>query len=273
MQRCFGVRVSRTRVLEVLQLTNVQPGRPILTLRCQGGLCALEANGRVVETRGGIPVRHRSERLMQAMLERLGGCRHLSLVGSSLRHDGVLDLLLAFEIHHDLVLAARDEVSRRFGECLAHDPVLSTCPGPECSWQLPLYAPVWSAFAAHIDGLRRLCDEVSYSEFDPSCDLQSILGNAQPAVHPIRDLHTGLSLGFKTMVAALHRQHRGQVLAPLALALGRCTLHEYVDAVTASRRMLSGAFRDVRDADERQFRSVISSEAEVMVEYCRLVSG
>ncbi len=254
-------------------MTSNLPVRPTLALRCQDGLWVLEANGRIVETLRGTPVQHRSKQLMQAMIDRLGDCHDLALVGSSLQTDGALDMLLAFAIHHDWVMVGRDDILLRFGDCLAHDPVLSTCPGPESSWQLPLYAPVWSVFAREIDGLRRLRDEVSHSRFDPSLSLHSMLEGAQDVITPIRGMYAGLSPERKTAVMALHGRHAGQVLAPIALALAKCTVSEYVDAVAASRCMLSGAFSDVRKADELQFRKIVRDEANIMLEYCRLASG
>lgn len=250
-----------------------QSNRPVISAVERDGSWCLVSGTAQIETWKGTPIRHRSRELITDMAAQLNECKSVSVAGASLEFDGPLGYFLAFVIHHQWALDGMDDVSQDFADCLARDPILRTCAGPECAWQLPCYGPVWSAFKDEISALNELASTLDQGQFDESFDRTATIGEAMPAIRAVESVHNRLAPEHKTLVMMLHARHGNQVLAPIALARGACKLSDYEDAVVANQGMLSEAFRDVRRKDEREFRATVNAEARTMLEYARLSMG
>ncbi len=224
-------------------------------------------------TTSGKPIRHPARAMLLAMrqqLEERGGIR---VEGTEIVEPRFVSFHAVFSIEQDWVSEGRDDLTLDFEGCLASDRILRDVPGPERVSQLSLYRPVYDCFDGVIGDLRALADGLDHGSWQSGSTPERVLGEYSEPIESVRKLHSSLSIPSKAVAMLLSAVHDHQVLAPLALVRGLCSVDEYVDAVVASQCMLHEAFGDVSRRAEKTLRDQIATDATVLMQYLQMVGA
>ncbi len=241
----------------VIPVSDSPESLPELGAAARSCFC-LVAEGRVQRTPGGRPLAHASRSLMEAIREEAERTGQLSLEFPGL-HSMLCTLI-------DYIEPGRN----RLGPCLKlvlSDPTLSLCAGPELVEQCALLEPVHRYLKRH---------ELLLLNFPQSTDPDSKLEWLSMAgversrldafvAHFDQQLE---SLGGARQCVVTYALHAHNVFLPgVLLALGDCTIDEYVDAYIAVHCLIAGVFADTSRRQEQRARAQVTADATVMTRF------
>lgn len=177
-----------------------------------------------------------------------------------------------FSIQKEWIESGKDDLTREFGEHLVNDTVLNPVAGPEQVDQYARWKPIEDWLGESLTYLRQLVWSIQYGspDLEPEHDgqepVRERIRNHEEVVR-LRDLFLTLQPEQRAVVMYLHAIHRGPVLFPMTLVLGRCTPAEYAQGVMASQFVLAGVFGDVDEAEHRQSFEELRADARTALEY------
>lgn len=246
---------------------------PSLRVERSGDSWSLLHGSDQVTTTGGKPIRHPARAMLIAMLRQLEERGGICIEGTEIVEPKFVGFHAVFSIEQDWVVEGKDDLTLDFKGHLASDRVLRDVPGPERVYQLSLYQPVYDCFDDVIGDLRALADELDQGDWRPGFRPERVLDKHAKSIESVRALHASLPSPAKAVVMLLLAIHDSQVLAPLALVRGLCSIDEYVDAVVASQCMIHEVFGDVSRRAEKALRDQVRTDAIVLMQYLQMVGA
>jgi chaperone required for assembly of F1-ATPase len=234
---------------------------------------ALSHDGEVLRTRGGNPIQHPSEELMQVIASTLASMPDVSIDGGTLKVPISVNLASMLMVTLDVVVPEKDPITSNFAKVLFADPMLHTIAGPEQLSREAAYEPVYSWLQHEIDLLRERAAELDSLAFDPNPEELAgpVPANIQESIDHIKLLYDLLSPEQRAVVNVLSMFHDHCLLLAMSLILNPvCDAQEYADGVIGALMLDSEVFSDVPKKETAAARARLERDAEAALHFLAL---
>jgi len=235
---------------------------------------ALSLDGEVLLTNDGIPIVHPAAGLIDHIVSEFDGNGDITVTKLRIVAPRFFGAFALFSIQKKWIETGKDDLTLAFEEKCLNDPALHTVAGPEQVDQLARWEPLSRWLGEKVVKLRGHAEYIRYHGATESDDTDyaedpSDREEAAELLVKVRDCYHALSPEQKCVVMYLHAIHRGPVLFPLGLVLGKCNEVEYALGVMAGEAILTGIFGDVTDKDHREAFEGLRTDARTALEYIR----
>lgn len=234
------------------------------------GLFQILVLGRPLLTHAGHPTSHRSQELLQQIINELDGQGRVFVDENKIVDPHLSSSYTILDVQKRLTESGAQFV-QGFVKWLRQDPMLYRCAGPEVTDQYFRWGPVLEYLSDLKLDLPCLVgtsiDRSDYESDKEYCDTTRSSTPKHSFSSRIESEYEQLLPEEKAVVFHLSRIHRGPVLFPLVLVSGRCTPNEYTSGVMAAHAMLVDVFSDVSIEQYRESYECIKNDAQLALSY------
>jgi hypothetical protein len=234
---------------------------------------ALAHAGQVLRTENGeVEVCHPATELLEHIASEFDGHGRIEISDGVIVGPKFFGSFALFSIQRTWIEPGRDDLTLAFAELLLSDPVLHPVAGPERVDQHARWSPISKWLGERLRGLRELSAKIPYWPGEEELfDREKEVGRARDdrSVLALRDEYAALTPEGRSVVMMLHAIHKGPVLFPMALVLGKCNESEYARGVMAGHAVLSTAFGDVDKPEHTEAFEGFRADARTGLDYIR----